>query len=587
MDTHSLLINALLFLGAAVIIVPLSRLLKLGTVLGYLIAGMILGPAGLAVFTEAQGILHFAELGVVLLLFLIGLELERSKLRQTQASMLRFGLPQMGLTTLIIGSGGWMLGFPVVASFVAGFALALSSTAFALQLIGERREFTAPHGQAGFSVLLTQDILVIPVLALLPVVSGASADVPFWVSLLAIAGLVLIARFGLRPLLGYVAKSAVPELFTAATLFVVMGAALAMSEAGVSMALGAFLVGIVLAESEFKHQLESDIEPFKGLLLGMFFMAVGLGLDLNMVLGNPVIVIAGALGLLVLKGLVLFLVARANGMEASGGLLLAALLSQGGEFGFVIFAEAGAFNIFTPEVGGLLVAVVTLSMALTPLMVALAERFAPKPKHQQSPDDEPQPSKIIIAGFGRFGQMVGRVLSSLQMQFTAIESSFEQVTFVRRFGHKVSFGDVTRIETLKSAGIDDASVFILAVDDVDTSVECARLIREHYPDLPIFARARNRNHSFRLLDLGVTELTRETMLSSTELAGRVLEHQGYPIGQSERIVKQWRRYDEDLLTEQSAFHRDESSLVASANQAARDLEVLFEADAIAKPGGRS
>lgn len=229
-------------------------------------------------------------------------------------------------------------------------------------------------------------------------------------------------------------------------------------------------------------------------------------------------------------------------------------------------------------------AVVTLSMALTPLIVAMAERFSPTPDHRQAPEDKPEPSTIIIAGFGRFGQMVGRVLGSLQMQFTAIESSFEQVAFVRRFGHKVFFGDVTRLDTLKSAGIDNAKVFILAVDDVDTSVACARLIREHYPELPIYARARNRNHSFRLLDLGVNELTRETMLSSTELAGRVLEHQGYPVGQADRIVKQWRRYDEDLLREQSAFHRDESSLVASAQQAAKDLEQLFEADAAAQPG---
>lgn len=315
MDTHSLLVNALLFLGAAVIVVPLSRLLKLGTVLGYLIAGMALGPSALGVFAEAQGILHFAELGVVLLLFLIGLELEGSRLRQTQQAMIRFGVPQLLVTSGLIGLCGWMAGFGWLPSLVAGFALALSSTAFALQLLGERREFTTAHGQGGFAVLLTQDIAVIPILALLPILSGATPSVPFWVSLLAIAALLVVARFGLRPLLAYVARSAVPELFTAATLFVVMGAALAMSEAGVSMALGAFLVGIVLAESEFKHQLESDIEPFKGLLLGMFFMAVGLGLDLSLVAANPTLIVSGAIGLLCVKGFVLWVIAKANGLE--------------------------------------------------------------------------------------------------------------------------------------------------------------------------------------------------------------------------------------------------------------------------------
>lgn len=582
MDTHSLLINTLLFLGAAVIVVPLSRLLKLGTVLGYLIAGLCLGPYGIGVFTEAEGILHFAELGVVLLLFLIGLELEGPRLSQTRTAMLRFGLPQLLVTVALIGGAVYLLGVSANLALVIGLALALSSTAFALQLMGERREFSTAHGQAGFAVLLTQDIAVIPILALLPFLGGGAPDTPVWISAAAVVGLVVVARFGLRPLLGYVARSAVPELFTAATLFVVMGAALAMSEAGVSMALGAFLVGIALADSEFKHQLESDIEPFKGLLLGTFFMAVGLGLDLGVVAANPLTIVAGAVALVAIKGAVLVAVARANGIPLANALLLGGLLAQGGEFAFVIFAEAGALGLLAPGMAGVLVATVTLSMALTPLLVWAAGAVIRPPSMDNEPIQPGEARPIIIAGFGRFGQMVGRVLGSLRINFTAIESSFEQVAFVRRFGHKVFFGDVTRLDTLKAAGIDNARLFILAVDDVDTSVACAELIRHHYPDLPIYARARNRNHSFRLLDLGVTELTRETMLSSTELARHVLEHEGYPVGQAEGIIRQWRRYDESLLREQSQFHTDESSLVASAQQAARDLEKLFEADASAK-----
>ncbi len=580
----------LVFLAAAVVAVPLFRRLGLGAILGYLAAGVAIGPDGLKLVPDPADVLTASEFGVVMMLFIIGLELSPPRLWVMRRQVFGTGGLQVLLTTLAIGLFATFLLSGWKAPFVVGLGLALSSTAVGLQLLAERKELTDAHGRVAFAILLFQDLVAIPLLAAIPLLGEAKAleqSAPPLQSVLnavvVITAVVLGGRFLLRHLLRAVARANSVEVFTATALLVVAGNAWLMQLAGLSMGLGAFLAGVLLAESEFRHELESHIEPFKGLLLGLFFMAVGMSIDLDVVGRDPGLVAVGVLLLLGVKGLLLWTTGRfAGGLDPRAALRLAAVLSMGGEFGFVVFAEALKAGLIEPAVRDKLFVVIGLSMAATPLLMLGVARWLrehPEPAAERKPDviDHEYP-RVIIAGFGRVGQIVGRMLRARKIPFTALENSAEQVDFSRRFGNKIYFGDPARPELLRAAHADRAEVFVLTTDDPDANVRTARLVKRMYPHLKVYARARNRQHAFKLMDLGV-EVTRETFHSSLEMGRRVMEALGVPPEEAARNTARFREHDEALLRRQHLVYDDEAALVASSHEALRDLETLFEADA--------
>ncbi|PTL85326.1 monovalent cation:proton antiporter-2 (CPA2) family protein [Vitiosangium sp. GDMCC 1.1324] len=588
----SILNEVAVFLIAAVISVPLFKRLGLGAILGYLAAGAIIGPSGLGLIRDPEDILHFSEFGIVLFLFIVGLELQPARLWALRRSVFGLGLAQVLLTGILLAGVGVLLGLPVKTAIIAGLGLSLSSTAIALQLLGERQQLTARHGRESFAILLFQDLAVIPLLALIPLLSGqqeatGSTGQGLLLPILKVAA-VLVAvvvggRYLVRPVFRLIASTRMQEIFTATTLLVVVGAALLMEFAGISPALGAFLAGVLLADSEYRHELEADIEPFKGLLLGLFFIAVGMSMNLRLVVQRPLVIIGCVLGLMVLKAGVLFWLGRPMGLMLQGRRIMALALAQGGEFAFVLFGVAASAGVMDRGLSELLVVVVSLSMAVTPLLLALhdavinrlLQRAVPV-EYDRIEDAEQQP--VLIAGFGRYGQIIGRVLNMLDIGFTALEVSPQQVDFLRRYGNKIYYGDASRVELLRSAGADRAKLFVLAIDDPDTSVRTAELVRHNFPDLPIYARARNRAHAYRLLDAGVKVLNRETLLSSLDMAAHVLEGLGIDEARARAIVERFRVHDEELLSKQYAVYMDEEQLVQTAQQAREELRSLFEQD---------
>jgi glutathione-regulated potassium-efflux system ancillary protein KefC/glutathione-regulated potassium-efflux system protein KefB len=575
------------FLAATVIAVPLFRRFKLSAVLGYLAAGVVIGPWGLGLFNDVESILHFAEFGVVLLLFVIGLELQPSRLWVMRSAVFGAGSAQVGLTTALLAAAVHALGQPWPAAIVIGFALSLSSTALVLQVLAERGELTTRHGRTTFAILLFQDLAIMPVLVLLPLAAGAADIDADWkaiaVPLAAVALVVGAGRYLLRPLLRIVAATRVQEAFTAAALLVVVGTSLLFETVGLSMALGAFMAGVLLADSEYRHELEADIQPFKGLLLGLFFVAVGMSANLGILLERPLTVLALTLGYLGLKALAAFLAALLTRHDSTNSWRIGVALAGGGEFAFVLLALATGGRLLPQATAGLVVIVVTLSMALAPLLIAVADalvrRLAPPartPAYDAIESDEP---RVIIAGFGRFGQIVARVLRARRIRFTALEASQAQVDFVRRFGNRLYYGDASRLDLLRAAGAESAKLLVIAVDDVEASVRIAELARRHFPALRVLARARNRQHAFRLLDAGVSEIWRETLASSLELAETALVALGTPREDAARQVRRFRTHDEETLRAQAAVKDDEEKLIATAQASARQLESLFEADA--------
>jgi len=585
------LYEAAIFLAAAVLAVPLFRLLGFGSVLGYLVAGVVIGPAGLRLVTDVDNILHFAEIGVVLLLFIIGLELQPSRLWVLRRSVFGLGLLQVLACGLPISLFAWWWGMGPAASAVIGFGLALSSTAFVLQLLAERGQLTTQHGRNAFSILLFQDLAVLPMLAAMPLLA-AGREFLGWREVMidaaaviaVLAAIIVGGHYLLRPVLRAVAHARTSEIFTATALLVVLGSALAVEAVGLSMALGAFLAGVLLADSEYRHELEANIQPFKGLLLGLFFIAVGMSADLSLIVDRPEAVVGIAAGLLAFKSAVLFALARLWGMTAGVACSLAAVLAQGGEFGFVLFTAAVGRGVLDGVTADLLIAAVTLSMAATPLLVLVAERMVlprlpagetPRPWDRLEEPDEPQ---VIIAGFGRFGQVVGRLLRVANIPFTALEGNPSQVDFVRRYGNRVYYGDPSKLELLRAVGVDRARAFVLAIDDVEGSIRTAEVLRREFPSLPVYARARNRQHAHRLMSLGVEIVVRETFASSLEMGEALLDGLGWDRQQAREAVTLFREHDEQLLQRQRAVHRDEEALIQSAREAARELEDLFESD---------
>ena len=583
---------AALFLLSVVILVPLFQRLKLGGVLGYLAAGVLLGPWGFALCSDTANIRSAAELGVALLLFLVGLELEPARLWNMRKLVFGLGGAQVALSALALGLIAAALGLSWHAAVVVGLGLAMSSTALVLSWLGERGQMNADHGRKAFAVLLFQDIAVIPLIALLPLLAYASPkEAVSWVEALRALGAIVVfiaaSRVFVRPVLRLVARHGTAEVFTAAALLLVVGASVIMEHLGLSISLGAFLAGLLLADSEFRHELQADIEPFKGLLLGLFFMTVGMSANLPLVAEAPLTLLGLALLLMAVKAAVLYGIARIAQVPNDEAQRFAVSLAQGGEFAFVLFGAASALGVLGPDAADRVVIVVTLSMVLAVPAMALHERLCAIRTARRAARDydtiDTPPAPVIIAGFGRFGQIVSRVLAMAGIPCPALDFSYAQVDFVRRFGNRIYYGDASRLELLTAAHTSDAKLFVLAIDDVEASVNTARIVRRNFPELEIVARARNRVHYFRLRDLGVRTIYRDTFPASLEAAHQSLLRLGFGVAAAQRAVTMFREHDETQLEVQYAVHHDEAQVIQTAQQAAAQLRELFEADAATGP----
>ncbi len=584
----TLLQESIVYLLAAIISVPISKRLGFGSVLGYLAAGIIIGPFGLAFVSDAEHILHFAELGVVFLLFIIGLELKPSRLWVLRKMVFGLGTAQVLVSAAVIALLGSAYGLDMTTAIVIGLILALSSTAFVLQLLAEKKQLTSAHGRAAFSTLLFQDLAVIPLIAVLPMLgASAIADSGFDLTRIAymaltVGGLIVGGRYVLRPILHIVAASKIPEIFTATALLVVIGAALLMKFAGMSMVLGAFIAGMLLADSEYRHQLEADIGPFKGLLLGLFFIAVGMSVNINLLLDVPGRILLFVAALMLAKALVLMPLARIFGLcDWRSSIRLAAVMSQGGEFAFVLFGIVARERIAPPGLIDELILAVAVSMLLTPFVYLLIQHVTRRMDNSLEPEyDRPdnQYHEVIIAGYGRVGQIVGRLLRIVDKPFTALEIDSSQVNVVRRYGSTVHFGDASRLDLLRAAGADHAKLLVLAIDDVTASMKTAETAIRHFPHLKIIARARNRRHAHTLMDLGIKDICRETLLSSIALGESVLDKLGFDTDEVEHIGRTFRERDAQLLAEQHAIHDSEDKLIQSAKDTARELESILSND---------
>jgi len=584
-----MLTQIIVLLLAAVILVPLCTRLALGGVIGYLLAGLLVGPGVLGLVDDVESVMHLSEFGVVFLLFVIGLELRPSRLWLLREQVFGHGSAQVLVTGSVIGIAAWMYGLSWQASIVVGVGLALSSTALVLQTLAEKSQLTARHGREAFAILLFQDLAVIPLLALLPLLSSSAADAtqPGWQSALRATAIIVAAVFAsrllLRPLFRLIVTFGGREIFTATALLLVVGSALSTVWAGLSMSLGAFLAGVLLADSEYRHELEAVIEPFKGLLLGLFFMAVGMTVDLPLLFREPVVVIALMVALIVTKALVLLALRPLMKTASDSARKLALALAQGGEFAFVLFGIAASVGIFDQATSAKLTLVVTLSMLASPLLFLFDEKILDrlKPVEPAASDYDPiqdTGSPVIIVGFGRVGQMVARVLHTRNIAFTALEINPQQIDFVRKFGNKVYYGDAARLDLLEAAGIKNAKLFVLAIGNLDTSIKVATMVRKHFPQVPIYARSLNRAHSYQLMDLGVKMEIRETLYSSMELSRGVLQELGLSKFDADRTIEAFHEFDYKLLHQQHAVHRDEKQLIATSKQASEELKSLFEAE---------
>jgi glutathione-regulated potassium-efflux system ancillary protein KefC/glutathione-regulated potassium-efflux system protein KefB len=575
-------------LAAAVLAVSLFRLLRLSSILGYVAAGMVIGPWGFRLVRDVPSIMSFAEFGIVLLLFVIGLELQPTRLWVMRRNVFGLGSAQVVLCSLLLGGTGYLAGLTPGPALIVGFGLSLSSTPLVLQLLAERGQLKSAHGRSAFGILLFQDLAILPVLAALPLISSAPGDETHNGGLFTLLKLLLVmgaivagGRLLLRPALRIVARLKVSEVFTAAALLTVIATALLARQAGLSMSLGAFLAGVLLADSEFRHELEADLEPFKGLLLGLFFVAVGMAANLGLLQSEPLQVLGLTAGFLAIKLVAVAALGKLCGQSGQSAWKLGFSLPAGGEFAFVLFTLAARERIIDPATADLLVLAVTLSMMLGPLLLilhdALLSQWGAEPQQPFDGIDEGE-NRVIIAGFGRFGQIVARVLAARHITFTALDSNQTHVDFVRKFGNKVYYGDASRLDLLRAAGAETAAVFVLAIDDVDASVRTAELVREQFPGLKILARARNRQHAFALKDVGVRYIIRETYVSSLEMATTVLETLGETAASARAAIRKFRQHDESTLEAQYAVKADETKFVATSREAALQLEKLFEAD---------
>ncbi len=581
------LINSFIYLSAAVIAVPLSKAVGLGSIIGYLAAGIAIGPWGLGLVTNVEDILHFAEFGVVLMLFLVGLELEPKRLWSMRRPIFGWGSAQVLGCALLLAAVAMVLGVDWRTSLVAGLGLALSSTAIALQVMGERNLMRTGSGQSAFSILLFQDVAAIPILALLPLLGAAYASneptAPVNAAqdalkiVAVIASIVLGGRLMLRPVLRWIARSNTPEIFTAAALLLVVGIAALMQLVGLSMALGAFLAGVLLAESEYRRELETDIEPFKGLLLGLFFIAVGMSIDFGVLWQSPGLMAAIVVGFLVVKGLVIWGLARMMDQPFQERPVFTLLLAQGGEFAFVVFQAAAGAHVFSAQTASLLIGAVAVSMLVSPLILVAVDRWLlPRYAHCGVPQlaeiSEQQEAPIVVAGFGRYGQIVARTLLAQGIPCTVLDHDAEMIEAARSFGYRVFYGDATRLDLLRTAGAATARILVLAVDDVDQSLEIVDLVQAHFPHLQIVARAHDVTHWNKLRDRGVMKVEREMFESSLLSARSVLETLGRSAEEAQQITTRFRQHNLELFEKLHPHYRDQAKLISVIKEGRAQLE---------------
>jgi len=587
MDVSNIPMAILLFLFAAVVAVPVAQRLGIGAVLGYLLAGIAIGPWGLGFIRDVDEILHFSELGVVFLMFIIGLELNPGKLWALRRQIFGVGAGQVILTALVLGGLLYLTKFSWQAAVIGGIGLAMSSTAMALQLMRDKGMTRNEGGQLGFAVLLFQDIAVIPALALIPILAGGSEGSNNWemigLKVLAFGGMLIGGRYLLRPIFRLIVASGVREVFTAAALLVVLGSALFMDTLGFSMALGTFIAGILLAESEYQHELEIAIEPFKGLLLGLFFISVGMALNLGVLYTHILLVLAGVMILVMVKGAVLYGLSRIFGLRTSVRLQFSAVLSQGGEFAFVLFSAAGAQKVISSSQLSLLLVVVTMSMMTTPLLMQWVDRILVRryndgeesdEKHFVQ-DDEPQ---VIIVGFGRFGQVIGRLLMANKMRITVLERDISAVGLMRTYGYKVYYGDATELELLRASGADKAKSIVITCDEPADTMTIVHLCQQHFPHLNILARARGRVEAHELLQAGVVNFSRETFSSALELGKKALVTLGMHPHSAYRAQQHFRRLDMRMLRELVPQNRGDVAQISRVKEARRELEDIFQSE---------
>ncbi|HAW8551332.1 TPA: glutathione-regulated potassium-efflux system protein KefB [Escherichia coli] len=537
-----------------------SSRLGIGAVLGYLLAGIAIGPWGLGFISDVDEILHFSELGVVFLMFIIGLELNPSKLWQLRRSIFGVGAAQVLLSAALLAGLLMLTDFAWQAAVVGGIGLAMSSTAMALQLMREKGMNRSESRQLGFSVLLFQDLAVIPALAFV--------------------GMLIGGRYLLRPVFRFIAASGVREVFTAATLLLVLGSALFMDALGLSMALGTFIAGVLLAESEYRHELETAIDPFKGLLLGLFFISVGMSLNLGVLYTHLLWVVLSVIVLVAVKILVLYLLARLYGVRSSERMQFAGVLSQGGEFAFVLFSTASSQRLFQGDQMALLLVTVTLSMMTTPLLMKLVDKWLSRQfngpeEEDEKPwvnDDKPQ---VIVVGFGRFGQVIGRLLMANKMRITVLERDISAVNLMRKYGYKVYYGDATQVDLLRSAGAEAAESIVITCNEPEDTMKLVEICQQHFPHLHILARARGRVEAHELLQAGVTQFSRETFSSALELGRKTLVTLGMHPHQAQRAQLHFRRLDMRMLRELIPMHAD-TVQISRAREARRELEEIFQ-----------
>lgn len=602
MQGEGFFFQALVYLAAAVISVPIAKRLGLGSVLGYLIAGFIIGPFGLGLIgEEGQDVMHFAEFGVIMMLFLHGLELQPQMLWHLRGPILGMGGLQVGATTLVITLLALFLGLTFQTALAVGMILSLSSTAIVLQTLNEKGLMQTDAGQSSFSVLLFQDIAVIPMLAILPLLALNRAVIgdhastghdattwvealPAWAHALAVLGvifaIVITGLFLVRPVFRAIARTGLREIFTAVALLLVIGIALLMDQLGLSPALGTFLAGVVLANSEYRHELESDIEPFKGLLLGLFFLAVGASIDFNLIASRPGLIAMLVLGLIIVKFVILLFLGRAFKMGTDQNMLFAFALAQGGEFAFVLFSFAVQNRVMTGETANPLIAVVALSMALTPLLMLLNEkvfqpRFGTRESQKRDADTIDVHNPVIIAGFGGFGSIIGRLLRANGIGVTVLELDSDKVDLLRKLGLKVFYGDASRRDLLHAAGAEKAKVMVLAIEDQNKMREAIHTVKKEFPHLSLFARAADRTQAYELLDAGVHHVYRETLDTSLRVGVDALRELGFRSHQAHRASMVFRQHDENAVAELRHLRHDKKKYISQARQKIEDLEELL------------
>ncbi len=600
MHSDSLLFQAFIYLVAAVVSVPIAKRAGLGSVLGYLMAGVIIGPFILGLVGHEEGVMHFAEFGVVMMLFLIGLELKPALLWRMRGPILGLGGLQVLLTTLLITLIGLLFDLVWQNALVIGMTLALSSTAIVLQTLNEKGWMKTGAGESCFSVLLFQDIAVIPMLAVLPLLAvgftaetisaGQNTNQPGWLNTLkvvaAVAGIIFVGRYVIRHIFRIVADTKLREIFTATALLLVIGIAVLMEAVGLSPALGTFLAGVVLADSEYRHELESNIEPFKGLLLGLFFISVGASIDFNILFASPIMILGLVIGLIAVKFVVLFVLSKFFKMSFNSGMLFAFALAQGGEFAFVLFSFATQNHIISTRLTNPLIVVVALTMLITPLLIIFYERFfeSHKPDNVQAEYDddiEQADNPVLIAGYGRFGQIAGRLLASNGFKTTILDNNASHIEVLRGFGNKVYYGDASRVDLLELAGAKSAKLMIIAIEGREKINELVDIAKKNFPNLRLLVRAENRSHAFELLKLGVSkeDIYRVTFGSSLELGRDALRHLGFNGYRAQRAALMFKKHDEEVITDlYEQYFQDYKGFQSKVITREQELNELFASD---------